>query len=180
MMTTPYFYINEASNFDKIIPFIVEPNTLVLCDIDETVITADAQVKNLLRRSPMLMMVQDVFYPTDKAGFLRMYHHLHSEQINGQLMFLTARREIDDFETRQHLHMLGMPVNKRDIIIHYTNNLISKGEYIRRELQEHVKNNRPVIFIDDRMDFIRTVLHNHPSTKCILYKHNNNRPYTFL
>jgi len=166
-------FICQVNCFDQIIPYIREPGTLILCDIDDTVLTPKPII-NIpgVRSNVLTLLLDNGLKPTDKSGFLRMYHHLHSDAIKGQLMFLTARHELGDFETRKDLQMLGIPLEPgTDLVIHYTNNYITKGEYITRFLQSHVKNNRPVIFIDDRIDFIRSVIEHHPTTKCFMYTH---------
>lgn len=158
----------KVSSFTEILPLITRSNTIVVCDIDDTVIVP--VLRTSLFQGLGRMSLYDV-QPTDKHGFGLLYDCLHREMINGKLVFLTARDQEDDRQTRDDLTILGLPRPVHELDIYYTNNVWLKGEFMVRYMR-HIIGDKPVIFIDDRIDQLSSVLKWYPYATCIQYIHN--------
>ena len=154
--------------------------TLILCDIDGTILhfpDCDNFSKEFIKEiSPLvptdptynseLENIKDMyirFRPpthTDYDGFVSILDNI--KQMEGKLVFLTARRGGCENWTKKQLKQIG--INPEDFEIHYTGSVITKGEYIKRHIDlsgwEHV------IFIDDYESFIKSVKDLHPQIVC--------------
>jgi hypothetical protein len=111
-------------------------NVLILCDIDDTLLTFRKNTKPEL---------------TDANGFTDMVNRMSS---TSKIVFLTARPGGKDAHyTKKDFESIG--INYEDESVFYTNNVISKGEYIYR----FIKTNQfdQVIFIDDLWENMMTV-----------------------
>lgn len=124
---------------------------LVICDIDDTIL-------HFKSNKPT---------HTDYEGFLQLSKRI--SELNGKLIFLTARNKEDHAYTRDNFTSIGL--NYDDYEVHYTNNKISKGEYIYKYIQTH--NHDSIIFIDDRIDYINSVLDYTPYVDCYMFYINN-------
>ena len=149
---------------------------LILCDIDETLLHfpgskefCDNLIKDVCPRGP-----EDPNYLTALHNFKKIYIALREPSHTDydgfvsllQLMFLTARRKATEAWTKKHFKSIG--VNFEDFEIHYTDAVISKGEYIKRHINldewEHV------IFIDDYELYIQSVAELHPQIVCYQFE----------
>ncbi len=101
---------------------------------------------------------------TDYNGFISMLKKIR--EMEGKLMFLTARGSSADAWTKKQLKIIG--VNPEDFDIHYTGNKITKGEYIKRYINLTGWEN--VVFIDDYESFIKTVTELHPQIVCYKFE----------
>lgn len=178
-MTTNKSFI-EISSFEEIIlPSSGKP--LIICDIDYTIICpiygSDYFInkfKNKDTNEKVLNQIAiDYSYrsfklghirQTDPKGFKKMIEQV--EKMGGNLIFLTARHVNGHKKTLDDLIKVGLGGHKYKI--HYTNNQISKGEYIK--LYKLTEGYDHIYFIDDYMDFIKSVLDLVPEINC--YKFN--------
>ncbi len=149
------------NSFDSI--DITNKNTLVICDIDDTVIHFQKSVyyfyeklknmfmndfsnKELIHITNLIYERHKIIYTpthTDITGFYRMTRKL--EDLCGNFIFLTARNIKSDETTKKDL--LNILINPLKFPIHYTNNEISKGEYIHKYID--LDGVSDIIFIDD-------------------------------
>ena len=150
---------------------LTKEKTLVICDIDETLLYYPGieskcnvmikDLKNILTErefkrelNEIKIMYRTIVPPkhTDLDGFINMKNKLTN--LNGKLIFLTARcKEYDNFTKNQILKVSGL---KDEFEIHYTNNQMSKGEYIKNNIPLELW--EQVIFIDDMDSSIESVL----------------------
>jgi hypothetical protein len=114
---------------------------------------------------------------TDYDGFVNMYDKV--KKLNGKIIFLTARNLSGDKTTKKHLKDIGINDlfgSDNEIEIHYTNNTISKGEYIKNNITTTIGENNftQIIFIDDYESYIETVLRHYTNEEinCYLFKRN--------
>ena len=157
---------------------------LILCDIDGTVLhfpDCDRICKNLVKDlcpngtddptfeeeffklKEMYIHIRDPSH-TDYDGFVSMLEKIR--EMGGKLMFLTARGKIADAWTKKQLKKIG--INPEDFDIHYTCNKITKGEYIKNNI--NLTGWEYVIFIDDYESFIKTVKDLHPQIMCYKFE----------
>ncbi len=150
--------------------------TLVICDIDETVITFDsgkdfcAKLAEEMGDSfeQIFQMYKCINKPTqtDPTGFNELVNKLKLTQNN--LIFLTARNESATKKTKSDLNGAGLDYDAQPV--YYTNNLISKGEYIKSNIK--LDDYQRVIFIDDYPSYIQSVIELNPQIECYLFKKN--------
>jgi len=97
---------------------------------------------------------------TDFSGFCRLLNR--SKQTNSCVMFLTARHKLSEAHTARDFGLIGLDYNH--FKVHYTNNEITKGEYILK----HIDMTRydEVVFVDNDADFIKSVETVCPHIKC--------------
>lgn len=167
-----YQTINSFTQID-----IPNVKTLVICDIDETAITFDAGIdfcRGLADElnepfDQIFQMYKSINKPTqtDPEGLAELVDKIKLSQ--GQLMFLTARNELSHKKTKSDLDSSGLNYEAQPV--HYTNNLISKGEYIKTNIK--LDDYEKIIFIDDYPSYIQTVLKSNPQIECYLFKKLN-------
>ena len=157
---------------------VVQPETLVICDIDHTLLTWPKKYKDFEKKRvlmPMTMILRclpdnsDIEYskycantpprPTDIHGFRDLVKRV--EETNGNLLFLTARGEESHSYTINQFKMIGVD-NKHHI--HYTNGSHDKGAYISNRID--ISRFNHVVFIDDTQHVIDTVMSKHPAIRC--------------
>lgn len=154
---------------------------LVICDIDETLLYFDRsydkyykmmkednpyfpekEIKELAQEMYNMSIVVLKAQHTDYDGFVNMFNKV--KKLNGKIIFLTARNSSSDKMTKKHLKDVGINdlfESETEIEIHYTNNAVSKGEYIKNNIVPTiVKENdfTQIIFIDDYESYIQTIL----------------------
>ena len=148
---------------------------LVICDIDFTFIRPSEKIEyfeNLsreLHESGKTLMTMSynmgMIKQTDPSGFMQMLETIHSR--NGKLIFLTARKSQSHQRTIRDLAKVGLP-NPEQFEIHYTNNEMTKGEYIKNmnitDGYDHIS------FIDDYISYISSVHYYFPSIYCYLFQ----------
>ena len=149
------------SGFNQVV--IKGTKTLILCDIDETVLRWDKSVDSVYRELSMshphldhskLETIAENYYsiyrnqtpaiPTDLSGFKALLARIYE----GKLMFLTARTP--SYHTRDDLNNIGLQNYMFDI--HFTANKIPKGDYIKKYID--LSRYDDIIFIDDNPDYI--------------------------
>lgn len=157
---------------------------LILCDIDGTILHfpdcdnfCKEFIKEICPLGPIdpaynleLENMKDMYIRvrppthTDYDGFVSILDNI--KQMEGKLVFLTARRGGCENWTKKQLKQIG--INPEDFEIHYTGSVITKGEYIKRHIDltgwEHV------IFIDDYESFIKSVKVLHPQIVCYKFE----------
>ncbi len=166
---------------------IIKNNTLVLCDIDDTVlhypgwksrcldIIKDLQLFQLSKEelkkdlNDFCNMYKHMHKPehTDYDGFSAMLQNIQSHQ--GKLLFITARCKVSHETTKKHLMQAGVYCDDQDI--HYTDNIISKGEYIQKNID--ISQFDDVIFIDDYVSYIKSVVDIFPQITCYQFCGSN-------
>ena len=154
--------------------------TLVLCDIDGTILhfpDCDNFCKEFIKEICPLGPI-DPTYDSELKIMKNMYTHVrpptHTDydgfvsildnikQMEGKLVFLTARRGDCENWTKKQLKQIG--INPEDFEIHYTGSVITKGEYIQKHID--LTGWKHVIFIDDYESFIKSVQVLHPQIVC--------------
>jgi hypothetical protein len=155
---------------------VVQPKTLVICDIDHTLLTWPKKYKDFTQKYiPMTMILRclpnnsDIEYskycentpprPTDLHGFRDLVKRV--EERDGELLFLTARGEESHGYTINQFKMIGVD-NKHHI--HYTNGSHDKGAYISNRID--ISRFNHVVFIDDTQHVLDTVMSKHPAIRC--------------
>lgn len=156
----------------------------IICDIDNTIICSVLEynyyynkLKNqyteiqLLKKAILDILNIDISVGhvkhTDLIGFVKMVNQI--KQLGGNMIFLTSRGHTSHKKTIQDLKTAGVQ-QPEQFEIHYTNNEISKGEYIKNNLQFELKYYKQIIFIDDQKINIESVTQTHPQIRCYLYQ----------
>lgn len=147
--------------------------TLVICDIDKTLLywepkdpadfypmlkedfpelTQEEIHKEALEWVETYYRIKGKPIPTDLDGFVGMVNKI-KHLTDSKLIFLTARNESTSKYTEKNFKDIGL--NYTDYQVHYTNNTISKGEFIKSKID--LTGYDQVIFIDDYESYIQTV-----------------------
>jgi hypothetical protein len=173
---------------EKIVSFdqveLTKDKTLILCDIDDTIfhypnrdeicnnifkefysdleLSVDECRKELNYLRGMYKILKDPEH-TDYVGFVSLLKRLDSQ--NGKLVLLTARDEGCNDITKADIETIGL--NSNDFEIYYTSNRISKGEYIKKNID--ISEWDDVIFIDDNQVNIQSVLYFFPAIRCYMF-----------
>ncbi len=148
------------------------PNTLVICDIDNTLLYWD-------KKDPAdfySMLKHDFPYFTEEQihkealGFVQMYNVIIAKpkltdsdgfnemikkiaDLKSEIIFLTARNVTSAEYTKKNFKDIGLTYSNYQV--HYTDNSITKGEYIKKNI--NITKYNKVIFIDDYECYIKTV-----------------------
>lgn len=166
----------------------IEENTLVICDIDDTIlkykITYEECYKIMKKDWKNEYFENDEdkeeFIRKTTLGYFEMYKKIHHKKIDhtdkdgfedmlekmdslSNLCFLTARSETSNKFTNEQMNILGIDVSKYNI--YYTNNTISKGDFILNYVKE-VKDYKNIVFIDDYLTNIESVKEKISEVKC--------------
>ena len=178
-MKKPVIIINSFKSIN--LPQDKKP--IVICDIDLTFIRPAKgyidiynQVKSSFSDPKKLRkFVNDalnmsinagVVKQTDSEGFSQMLERI--SQLGGKFVFLTARPSFSDEKTINDLKNAGLQ-NPEDFVIHYTGNVITKGQYIQRfnllQGYDHY------VFIDDYPPNLESALQIYPDMDCYLFKY---------
>lgn len=99
----------------------------------------------------MYQKIHNTIKCTDLEGFLNLLEKI--KNTNSELIFLTTRNSSSDKWTRKNIKDIGIKCD--NIQFHYTNDKISKGEYIKNNLKLDFYSD--IIFIDDYECYIQTV-----------------------
>ena len=150
---------------------------LVICDIDYTFMQCNLEfqeIRDFLSKhdcSDQLdynaFQYMETLYSagcvkqTDPVGFQAMLATI--SQLGGKFIFLTARHQLIHEKTMNDLSRAGLE-NPQQFEIHYTNNQITKGDYLNQlgivSQFDHVS------FIDDNTDFLESVHTIFPHIHC--------------
>lgn len=177
---------------------IKDTNTLIICDIDETLLTWNKKLSDFyhmikddfslidceskytqkeIDKEAQLWLITycGMFAPmmTDADGFYNLLNRI--EKSNSEIMFLTARpkNEKNVKFTKKNFTDIGLDYDKYSI--HYTdNNSISKGEYIKKNIiiKENKDKYGEINFIDDYESNIKTVNDILPNVICYKFEAN--------
>lgn len=164
---------------------------IILCDIDDTVLTfrdsvkhAFAFVNSFLKENPdsdeilrfqahsKYTRLLDTPTPTDMEGYVDMLNRVNESRFRhgpflSDFCFLTARSQDGHEFTLQNLADIGM-TNAREYRIYYTGNIMLKGEFIQQYMRDYVldMDNTQVIFIDDNRAQLESVSSLFPKITC--------------
>jgi hypothetical protein len=160
---------------------ISEPNTLVICDIDQTLLYWKKKPSELYylvdemypgcspeekeKHAEYFLNIYINIHPpthTDSEGFDKLIKKI--ENMSSQLIFLTARQKTTETYTKKDFKAIGIDYDKYPV--YYTDNLVTKGEYIKNNIE--LDKYSQIIFIDDYDSYIESVLNLFP--KIICYK----------
>lgn len=154
---------------------------IVICDIDHTFIRPKYSYNEYYKQmkknsSGFLAMHNEIkrllevsievgnIKQTDPNGFSHMIQKI--KELDGKLIFLTARTKLVHNRTIEDLQKVGLN-NEENYEIHYTNNEVSKGEYIKQN--QLLNGYSQWIFIDDRVDWLSGALNLYPRMDCYLF-----------
>lgn len=167
----------EINNFNDI---EINSNSLIICDIDETVLTYRKNLRYFIELNKQISPNPSIYYfkaledyefykineyyddiiHTDLEGFYNMIDKIN--QLNGNIIFLTARHHSSNDYTRKQLSSIN--IHHHNYSIYYTGNTITKGDYIKLYLD--IDGYDEIIFIDD-LDFnLNSVYETNPKIKC--------------
>jgi hypothetical protein len=161
--------------------------TLIVCDVDDTLFRYERNLhyfyKNLKHSFPELTEVEltkhssDIYAtyvknrkpsPTDYDGFIRMMYKVL--ETKGKLIFVTSRNECSTEYTKLEFKSIGICYSYFNV--YYTNNTITKGEFIRDKLDmdgvEHL------IMIDDQTSNLKSVKQHYPNAECYRFVYRIN------
>jgi len=167
----------------------IRPKTLVICDIDHTILTwpktkqdfndlyfnktpfgLGSMFRTISEVSGLSKIINSEYaqycantppIPTDFYGFRDMDETL--SRSGGKIIFLTSRwRESHDYTLTQ-FRMLGLKDNP---VIYYTNGSHDKGLFIKQHLGATVLEYNHIAFIDDLQEVLDSVISQHPHIFC--------------
>ena len=170
--------IKSICKFNEI--SLTKEKPLIICDIDYTILHHDVKIEkfvNILKdnnlsfddEKEMLILAREmmhkychIFPPihTDFDGFNALLDNV--KFLNGEIIFLTSRDCSSEEYTSKQFDHLGLKYDNYGI--YYTNNKISKGEYIKLNID--ISRWGEIIFIDD-LDFnLKSVFETIEDVKC--------------
>jgi len=169
----------SINNFNDI--EIIKNKTLIICDIDNTILYHDVKIEkfiNILKddnfgekeiielANKMMNLYCRIFPPsyTDVEGFKNLIDK--TKKSNGKIIFLTARSEISKDFTKKQFQQIGL--NYDDYDVHYTDNKIMKGDFIKSNIDTSLWDD--IIFIDDHTFNLVSVSHKFPESKCYKFE----------
>lgn len=153
----------------------INPNfkTLVICDIDNTVIKSKINFNYFFNEAKLCfpdytheMLIKEAcdmqhvynqifgFEHTDLEGFNKLLEKINKSKSNSQLVFLTARKKKIENFTITNFKSVGL--NYDNFVTYYTDNIKNKGQYILDHID--LIEFEYVIFIDDSLKQIKSVL----------------------
>ena len=167
----------EIQSFHEVV--ITPQRTLVLCDIDDTLLKWDKTLESCMAEAVSLFPNEQEYFQringynlwtnyldsvppswTDQEGFVNMLGRMSP---CSRLVFLTARAGGEYAEwTKTNFECLGLNYNASGVF--YTGNRMTKGEYIRRFIP--LEGYEKVIFIDDLPENITSVSSTFPEIQC--------------
>jgi hypothetical protein len=179
-MSNPVVIINTF----KSVTFPENKKPIVICDIDKTFICPKFNYNyyyHLIKNdSNEIKEVEDmanhmfnaslnvgIVKQTDKDGFSQMLEKVN--KLGGKLIFLTARSFLSHQKTIKDLITAGLS-NPENFEIHYTSNVITKGDYIKRHNLLNGYDHH--IFIDDYPEFLESALRIYHNMSCYLFKYD--------
>lgn len=167
------------------IPLSYEKRTLILCDIDDTLMKWDKTPQTFYnqgliifsavgRTGPSLHSSAESYArvmfhryrqtepptPTDSTGFTDLIQRI-SLIPGSEIMFLTARADFDNI-TRRDFSNIGLHYDQ--FKVHFTGNQITKGDYIEKKID--LSPFDKVIFIDDLVENLMSVHRICPTVEC--------------
>ncbi len=163
---------------------------LVICDIDHTFIRSSHDLDhfrkmlnydisigmNIMNNNDIdteaFKLMKQAYYmgfvkQTDPEGFTQMLQTI--ERLGGKFIFLTARGIESHIKTVNDLKRAGLE-HPEHFDIHYTNNEMTKGEYLKKTNLTYGYDH--ISFIDDYPSFIASVHHFFPQIHCYLFRYD--------
>lgn len=141
---------------------IKQDNNLIV-EVGKFDIDYEKEAVDLMNRAYNIGFVKQ----TDPEGFNHMLQTI--ERLGGKFIFLTARGIEYHKKTVNDLKRAGLE-HPENFDIHYTNNEMTKGEYIKKtnltDGYQHIS------FIDDYPSFIASVHHYFPQIHCYLFRYD--------
>lgn len=177
--------INIIQSFQN----IILPNnkkTIIVCDIDFTFIRPISTyhfyylmfkdnlfINSYLDKYIKYLLIKDIddgyICQTDPVGFNNLLVYVN--QNKGKFLFLTSRNYNSHPKTLYHLAKVNL-INPINYEIHYTNNLMQKGDYIKKYILNN--NFEHYIFIDDCVNTINYTASILPNFNCYLFRYPDN------
>lgn len=173
-----YLSISSFSQIEQI-----EPNSLIICDIDDTLLywnkNPDDFIPMIKSDQPniteselkseceyWLNAYKNIYNPepTDKEGFNIFLNKIRESC--SKILFLTARNQVAQKFTERNFKAIGLEYSDYDI--YYTNNMVSKGEYIKNNFD--ISSYKQIYFIDDYETQISSVKHFFPNSQCYKFE----------
>lgn len=175
------FKISSFANID------IKPGSLVLCDIDDTVLTYPLDLTHWLNETKAHLIAINDYWDdedcraialnewadyrkvtkpihTDDTGFKQMEDKVSST--NGQLMFITARSIQCKEKTHQDLKAIG--INCDSYPIHFTlDHKMSKAEYVGKFID--TSGYSQIYFIDDNVPTVKLMKLAFPHAYCYIF-----------
>jgi len=178
--------LNVVRSFYSVAQNFVD-RPLVICDIDHTLfrcskplhhyteflqklyseryrfpVNVEEEALNLMHRAYCDGFIQQ----TDPAGFRHMVERI--EELGGRIVFLTARNIYSHARTLEDFRKVGFE-HPETFDIHYTNNVITKGDYIKcMQLDSGFDH---VYFIDDQHGYLESVQRECPHIHCFQFQY---------
>jgi hypothetical protein len=169
----------SINNFNDI--EITKNKTLIICDIDNTLLYHDVKIEKFINMfkgdnfdeneiielaNEMMNLHFRIFPPThtDAEGFKNLIDK--TNKLNGKIIFLTARSELSKDFTKKQFQQIGL--NYYDYDVHYTDNKIMKGDYIKSNIDTSLWDD--IIFIDDHTFNLVSVSYRFPESKCYKFE----------
>ena len=182
-ISTSFMTINSINSFQNI-HFPNHKRPLVICDIDFTFLRSKSSYdfyhqlfkQNLYMNQQLEQYIQyflnkdiqdSYICQTDCVGFQQMIQIIHL--LNGRFIFLTARHKNTHAKTLYDLSKVGL-VNPIHFEIHYTNNVVQKGDYIKSKIVKQINEYNHFIFIDDCVETIQYASYIMPYFCCYIFK----------
>lgn len=167
----------EIRSFREVV--ITPQRTLILCDIDDTLLKFDRTLESCIAEAAALFPKESQLFQesfgqklwityretvppiwTDQAGFIDMLGRLSP---SSRLVFLTARSGGEYAIWTQHdFQRIGLVYDASGVF--YTGNRMTKGRYIQRNVS--LEGFEKVIFIDDLPENIQSVSAAFPEIQC--------------
>lgn len=172
----------SINNFNEI--EISNEKTLVICDIDKTILYHDVKVEkfvdilkkdgfhdknDLLELSYQMMELHCRIFPpshTDAEGFNNLAEKV--KKLNSKIIFLTARCKFSEDYTKKQFGQIGLKYDDYDV--YYTDNKIYKGDFIKSNIDTSLWND--IIFVDDYEFNLASVKCIFPNSKCYKFEVN--------
>lgn len=182
-------FVKVISTFDKIIP---HENSLILCDIDDTVLRYDLSFEHFFNKVKKQLEDENDFlddndtsviameefnnyrdknipFHTEKEAFERLEKRI--DKTNSNLFFITSRGTKVKDKTITQLASIGIDVSKYPIYFTFDKK-ITKAEYIDKFIDW--KSYSQVFFIDDISLITKQVKKKFPDFLCYVYKYDFN------
>jgi hypothetical protein len=155
-------FIRCSHNLDHFRKMIAQDPNLIM-DFGKFEINYEEEAINLMNRAYNIGFVKQ----TDPEGFNNMLAKINS--LGGKFIFLTARGIVSHQKTVNDLKKAGL-LYPETFDIHYTNNEMTKGDYIKKT--NLLNGYEDISFIDDYLSFIASVHHNFPHINCYLFRYD--------
>lgn len=168
----------------------IKENSLVLCDIDDTVLRFDLNfddfyfktkkhiqdINNYIDEQDMVKIASKEFsdyrdkntpFHTDKNGFDKLEKKISDS--NSKLYFITSRSEKYKNVTEEQFKLIGIDHSKYPIYFTFDYKM-SKADFIEKYID--ISNFSQIYFIDDLANITKQVKKKFPEFECFIYKYD--------